>query len=635
MHNSHEKESRCAPHDKYFERLKFYFGKLMTVRDFEAEQRYFNEKRWLLNRYGLGWGVLCGLKVIPHPREKCKVIVCPGIALDMYGNEIVVCEEEAVDLVAKSGTQCPSHKYYVSIKYHECLTRPAPVPVEDCGELKSECEYGGIRETYRTHVSCTEPERPRDWHDTSERLLWCERDCTRLLQNPIPLVNAPCPPQAECREIILACVCYVVGKPILESDIDNVTFRKVAFSNEHLRIMMDCMRRELLEGKAAARDRRRYVPLLAETIKGISYRDGKIAVIELKDGSRPVRCMSDGDFIWVTDKESGHIVRVDRRTNKVVDAPSVDLADGCWGLAYHDSTMWITHHQTKPGKITRINVCTLEPETVSAMPDCEDVNDCNKLKEKAPEPASIPPYPQEIVYHRGFLFVSHGWEKDGEVQPLEGKQGVMPEYAKRPILISQYDPERKCLIAQITINPTEDSIPVSRVIAMASDGDVLWVLYEAIHGHKGHRTAVVQKIEANNGKYHCGEIYKLTGANPEHMVFDGTHMWVSHDEGVSRIDVDTGEEARADTDSRQTAIAFGGGEYLWSAEIGQNEAKVNRVDIHSKKVDEWLEIIEFQDKPDAKYSVTDMQFDGDFLYLTARFQQPGQQPRGIIHRLLV
>jgi hypothetical protein len=633
MHNSHEKESRCTPHDKYFERLKFYFGKLMTVRDFEAEQRYFNEKRWMLNRYGLGWGVLCGLKVIPHPHEKCKVIICPGIALDMHGNEIVVCEEQPVDLVAKSGAACPSHKYYISIQYFECLIQPVPVPVEDCGELKSECEYGAIRETYRINVTCTEPQRPSGWHDVLEKLPWCEHDCTRLLQNPIPLVNAPCPPRSECREVFLASVCYVEGKPILECDIDNVTFRKVTFSNEHLRIVVDCLQRELLEEKAAARDRKRYVPLLAETIKGLSYRDGKISNIELSPGSHPFRCMSDGDFIWVTDRESGHIVRVDRHANKVVDAPSVDLADACWGLAYHDSTMWITHHQTDPGRITRINICTLEPKTIHEMPRCEDVTDCPKAVNN-PTRVPIPPHPQVIVYHRGFLFVSHGWEKLGEVQLPAGKQEKLPELAPREILISQYDPAHECFIARITIGPTEDSSPVSPVIAMASDGDVLWVVYKATSGHKAHPTAVVRKIEYRNGKYQCGEIYKLTSENPERMVFDGTHLWVSHNDGVSRIDVSTGEEARGDTDSRQTAIAFGGGEYLWSAEIGQNEAKINRVDIHSKKVDEWLEITEFQNRPDAKYTVTDMQFDGDFLYLTARFQQPGQQSKGIIHRLL-
>ncbi|RIK74672.1 hypothetical protein DCC62_14805, partial [candidate division KSB1 bacterium] len=48
----------------FFERNNYFYSKLMTVRDFFAEQRYFNEKRWLMNRMISGWGVVCGLDVI-------------------------------------------------------------------------------------------------------------------------------------------------------------------------------------------------------------------------------------------------------------------------------------------------------------------------------------------------------------------------------------------------------------------------------------------------------------------------------------------------------------------------------------------------------------------------------------------
>ena len=48
---------------KAFERNKYFYGKLMTVRDFETEQRYFNEKRSMLNRLVHGIGLVCGLEV--------------------------------------------------------------------------------------------------------------------------------------------------------------------------------------------------------------------------------------------------------------------------------------------------------------------------------------------------------------------------------------------------------------------------------------------------------------------------------------------------------------------------------------------------------------------------------------------
>ena len=32
------------------DRNRYFYGKLMTVRDFLREQEYFNSKRWLINR---------------------------------------------------------------------------------------------------------------------------------------------------------------------------------------------------------------------------------------------------------------------------------------------------------------------------------------------------------------------------------------------------------------------------------------------------------------------------------------------------------------------------------------------------------------------------------------------------------
>src|SRR3970282_1579003 len=42
-------------------RNRYFYGKLLTERHFDLEQRYFNRKRWLLNRLTLGSGVICGL----------------------------------------------------------------------------------------------------------------------------------------------------------------------------------------------------------------------------------------------------------------------------------------------------------------------------------------------------------------------------------------------------------------------------------------------------------------------------------------------------------------------------------------------------------------------------------------------
>ena len=96
----------------HFERNNYYYGKLMTARDFKDEQCYFNEKRWLINRMIHGWGVVCGLDVhfedyaeeciqeksTCQKKSQCKIIIEPGLAIDCCGREILVCEQQTITL---------------------------------------------------------------------------------------------------------------------------------------------------------------------------------------------------------------------------------------------------------------------------------------------------------------------------------------------------------------------------------------------------------------------------------------------------------------------------------------------------------------------------------------------------------
>src|SRR3954447_18001817 len=72
-----------------FVRNRYFYGKLLDVHHLEMEQRYLNEKRWLLNRLGFGSGVLCGLEV---DVSGSRVRISPGVAIDGLGREIVVPE---------------------------------------------------------------------------------------------------------------------------------------------------------------------------------------------------------------------------------------------------------------------------------------------------------------------------------------------------------------------------------------------------------------------------------------------------------------------------------------------------------------------------------------------------------------
>jgi hypothetical protein len=74
---------------RHFERNHYFHGKMLSVRDLADEQKYFNQKRWLINRMVLGWGIVCGLDVA---LENGCLVVGPGLALDCCGHELLVCE---------------------------------------------------------------------------------------------------------------------------------------------------------------------------------------------------------------------------------------------------------------------------------------------------------------------------------------------------------------------------------------------------------------------------------------------------------------------------------------------------------------------------------------------------------------
>jgi hypothetical protein len=56
----------CA-HFPELTRLKYFYGQLLGVHDFQTEQNYFRDKIKLHNRCLHGYGTVCGLEVVPEP----------------------------------------------------------------------------------------------------------------------------------------------------------------------------------------------------------------------------------------------------------------------------------------------------------------------------------------------------------------------------------------------------------------------------------------------------------------------------------------------------------------------------------------------------------------------------------------
>lgn len=137
-----------------FERNRYFYGKMLTARDFETEQRYFNNKRRLLNRILFGAGVVCGLGV--YQNDDTSFSVETGIALDYLGREIVVPSPIIRKLQMVDGYDSleRSEQAYLCLKYAQ-LDRE---PVNNIGAADHDSEqFNKIEEGYRLYLSTDEP----------------------------------------------------------------------------------------------------------------------------------------------------------------------------------------------------------------------------------------------------------------------------------------------------------------------------------------------------------------------------------------------------------------------------------------------------------------------------------------------
>ena len=140
------------------ERNNYFFGKLMSVRDFESEQIYNNSKRRLNNRMLNGPGIVSGLDVILVDSRTFSLET--GMAIDYEGREIVVTEPSVKRLSIIKGFEENKDKgdLYLCLKYKEEL-KESTFSVAGSGKDSGVSqEFNRISETYDLFLTDREPD---------------------------------------------------------------------------------------------------------------------------------------------------------------------------------------------------------------------------------------------------------------------------------------------------------------------------------------------------------------------------------------------------------------------------------------------------------------------------------------------
>lgn len=644
----------------YFERLNYYFGKLMTVRDFEAEQSYLNEKRWLLNNRTIGWGVVCGLEVTKESDNRVKVN--PGFALDRYGYEIMVCQPQYVEIKTteqenpyRDFSEDIERSFFICIKFKICKSEPSPVPIEECGGFHTECEYNRIRETFELKLVEIEtsysliqttldrlkerkiPEKilnnlnklkgkeyktknqflnelgttlNKDQFSQYNSLIFSqletkheseldlcdspfehaqetELDCIAFLENPCPTIIQSCEERNQCDCLRLAKVTTIeddLGQWKI-IDIDNCTYRKLLLSNDMLFQAGKCLTEQLWKVHTARIDRRQFVPLLAQTIKGLKYKDGRILTInqvgEIPIGSHPFSITTDGDFLWFTDQEENFIRKLSRNGREI---ERFELPFPGWGIAFDGDYIWVTHitPDQDSAQISRIKA---SDSTIEPIVEITEVNSDAR----------------EIVFDNKYMWVSH----------LNNK-------LTRIDIITPNDSSKQHTFDELA-NEIGAEVPITD---LAFDGESLWVGYDADNG--------LRKITIQVDSITVSDQIVIANGNPNGICFDGTHIWVGHEYGASKVDINNLQQIDiADAQKFLTRVAFDG-MYAWA--LQPNENRANRIEIFDVDVHGGVQTRELN--PQENHNILRVCFDGIFIWVTAYIESESVK-EGIIYRLLL
>jgi hypothetical protein len=130
-----------------------------------AEQAYRRQRLRSHDRHLHGWGVVCGLGVVPasSPLRPWAVRICPGYGIDPCGNEILLAGSLTLDIRehvwASPGFPTIA---YVAVRHAEDEARPVPARAAGCSCPCQDADYVASRIADAVAPLVVWPPAPRD-----------------------------------------------------------------------------------------------------------------------------------------------------------------------------------------------------------------------------------------------------------------------------------------------------------------------------------------------------------------------------------------------------------------------------------------------------------------------------------------
>ena len=137
------------------ERNRYFYGKLLTVRDFEIEQKYTRSSAQLMHRLAFGAGVVCGLGV--SASDDSTLLIESGMAIDYLGHMVVIEEPllRKLQMIEGQDTIKGKESAYLCLNYQETDTEPVNAVGAASGESR---QYNITREGARLFLTSQEPD---------------------------------------------------------------------------------------------------------------------------------------------------------------------------------------------------------------------------------------------------------------------------------------------------------------------------------------------------------------------------------------------------------------------------------------------------------------------------------------------